>query len=656
MRAHMKYLSFLFVIAAAISSFCFGKDTPHNGYIYDSEYQGYQGNFTSTNPYQTPSTRFVPIDTTPQDIARKRINQQYDQLVHQQRFSYPMYSAREMSVMMCSGWSASDFAQAVQYAMYEAMRQGKSPDQVERNLLCRYELYRIPAFREYIKTVLGYRDHIKNLRNCLVAQKGKGYRILRALGLLDPTYVYQLDLAEERYAEILKEEKVEQRAAQQQQEADLQRQQELLRSQQEATRITFDQQYEACRQLPEKWAHIQDVYQEYGLSDNGRYERRKQALDSMTKGGCVYETKSYIVSPAAAQFIRDMGTDVTEYHTCYGNQLQQVIHQECIDGIDQLALLSATSVVHPYKESMILCFDAAREYNQVGAVDKATAVTDFCGSLLDYGKAILEGAIEGAIGAIQDLLEHPGQALLCAVAGEYVLAYQLSKILYNVADIGITYALDVERGKKQWDEYIAPVSQLIDAISNKELSLRNGLKGATQFAMQWKAQGKLLKGMNKFFKTAKIRVLEFAKNNPVAVPEQYMTTPEGILLKASYNGASDNKKLTSGGSSNVKEKLEWTSHRFKHVPPKNLSWKEVIKATKNSDALYKPGINIKELELYAWEHGTPTTRGKNWKVFKAAEVIGANEGKETVFMRIECSVNTVHGHPILEAEYWEYLK
>jgi len=532
----MKYLSLLFAIAAATNLALFSdNDNSHTSYIYDSQYHGYQDNFSSPNPYQPPSTYFVPIDT-PQDIARQRIHQQCEQLAHQQqRLSSPAYSAREMSAMICSGWSSSDFAQATHYATYEAMRQGKSPDTVERNLLNQYELYRIPAFREYIKTVPGYRDHIKNMSDRLVAQKPKRYKILRKLGLLDEQYVHELDFAEKLYAEILAEEKAEQRAAQQQQEAELYRQQEWLRCQQETTRVTFDQQRESLQTFSDEWTQIQDIYQDYGLCDNGRYERRKQALDSMTNGGCVYETKSYTASPAATQFIRDMGTDITEYQTCYGNQLQQVIHQECINGLDQLASLPETSVVYPYKESMALCFDAAREYNQAGSVDKATAIADFCASLLDYGKAIAEGAVSGVIGAVEDMLEHPGQALLCAVAGEYVLAYQLSKILYNVADIGVTYAFDRERGKEKWDEYLAPVTQLIDAIGNKELSLRDGLKGATQLAVQWKTQTKLLKGMNQFCKTAKARALEFAKNNPLAVPEQYMTTPEGILLQSTQN-------------------------------------------------------------------------------------------------------------------------
>lgn len=94
----------------------------------------------------------------------------------------------------------------------------------------------------------------------------------------------------------------------------------------------------------------------------------------------------------------------------------------------------------------------------------------------------------------------------------------------------------------------------------------------------------------------------------------------------------------------------------KHIPPKNKTWKDIIALTEHGDALYKPDINIKELELYAWGHGTPTTNGKNWKVFKSDKIIGANTGKETCYMRVECSANTIHGHPITETKYFELIK
>jgi len=68
-------------------------------------------------------------------------------------------------------------------------------------------------------------------------------------------------------------------------------------------------------------------------------------------------------------------------------------------------------------------------------------VTDFCYTLLDYGKAVAEGVIEGVVDTLKDFTEHPGQALLTVVSGELLLAYDVGKVLYNVADLGITSGL-----------------------------------------------------------------------------------------------------------------------------------------------------------------------------------------------------------------------
>ncbi|MBS1986507.1 EndoU domain-containing protein [Candidatus Dependentiae bacterium] len=494
------------------------------------------------NPYVEPRATLAVYEKRPQDKAKEQFRASCSALNRLQQLRSPSYPIQNINARLFASWNATDFAHAAESAKYEAIKHGNCRHHVEQQMLRRYDFYSVLAFREYIKTIAGYRSHIKKLHARLQAQKSRLHRVWRTFGFSDPNYIQQLDMAERLNAEILKEEAIEQAVAKQQQRLEaLEAQQRILqaqyeiRNQQESVRKAFESQRKELNRLPDEWSCLQDMYQEHDLCDGGRYEQRRQALYDVIHDACNYETKSYPVSSAASELIGNTGNDAEPYRTCYGNQLQQVIHQECIDGMERLVSLPETSVVYPYKESIAQCFDAAREYNQAGSVDKATAVADFCWTLLDYGKAIAQGAIDGFVGGVCDMLEHPVETVLCAVACKYVLAYQASKILYNVADIGITYAFDADRGKQQWDEYVAPVTQLIDAISNKELSLRDGLQGVTQFAVQWKTQAKLLGGLNKFCKTAKAKALQFAKNNPLALPEQYMTTPEGILLQSTNN-------------------------------------------------------------------------------------------------------------------------
>ena len=210
--------------------------------------------------------------------------------------------------------------------------------------------------------------------------------------------------------------------------------------------------------------------------------------------------------------------------------MQQVIHRECIDIVSQAAQLSVHSPLYDYKNSLVNFTDSARSYNQEGLSGKAMQINDFCYALLDYGSAIVEGIACGVIGAAKDMINHPVQTALCVVAGEYVLAYQLLKVTTNLASIGISYAFDKEAGAQQWHEYIEPITNVISAITNKELTLRDGIKGAVALGTGMYAQGKMLKGLNSFYNTTKTKALEFVKNNPLATPAEYMTTPDGSIV------------------------------------------------------------------------------------------------------------------------------
>ena len=104
------------------------------------------------------------------------------------------------------------------------------------------------------------------------------------------------------------------------------------------------------------------------------------------------------------------------------------------------------------------------------------------------------------------------------------------------------------------------------------------------------------------------------------------------------------------------ENINWSPHGYKHVPPKNKSWNDIIKSTKSGPAKYKPGENIEQLERSVWETGQSVTNGKTWKVKDLGREIEASEGKSNQWMRVEMSANTIHGHPISKAEFMRLIK
>lgn len=101
---------------------------------------------------------------------------------------------------------------------------------------------------------------------------------------------------------------------------------------------------------------------------------------------------------------------------------------------------------------------------------------------------------------------------------------------------------------------------------------------------------------------------------------------------------------------------EWSSYNNKHKASSNVSWKDTVNSTKSGPAKYKPDVNIKDIEIKVWNEGTQVTNGKTWKVMKFNENIGACSGKETPYVRVEMSGNTIHGHPITPAEYFKLIK
>jgi hypothetical protein len=98
------------------------------------------------------------------------------------------------------------------------------------------------------------------------------------------------------------------------------------------------------------------------------------------------------------------------------------------------------------------------------------------------------------------------------------------------------------------------------------------------------------------------------------------------------------------------------NHGNKHVSPK-APWPAVVKSTANGGAArYLPGTDIEALERYVFANGQSVNNGKPWKIMDLGRTVGANDGKETRYMRVELSARTIHGHPISEESFKKFTK
>jgi hypothetical protein len=262
---------------------------------------------------------------------------------------------------------------------------------------------------------------------------------------------------------------------------------------------------------------------------------------------CLQKTnKSYNLNSNIQQLLSRSGHDINAFARCYGNQLQQAIHEESLDILNHVDNLPASSILYDHQEALIDLTVSIVEYNHADMADKAMCVADLCWTLLDYGQAIAEGVTLGLYSAAHDILTNPIEATASIVAGKQVLAFQLCKVLYNVADIGVTAITNFDEAQEKWNKYAEPLNNIIDAINKKEITVRDAIKGVTAFVVGYKAQGKLLGGLGKLCNTIKHKSINFVKNNSLLNPQEYLTTPEGLLFKA----ASKSNKIKLSGKTN----------------------------------------------------------------------------------------------------------
>ena len=272
-----------------------------------------------------------------------------------------------------------------------------------------------------------------------------------------------------------------------------------------------------------------DYYYEV-LNHNDRCIKREYAFEEIATSDAKYTKQSYTISQDV-RTVLETSCSPGKYTTCYGNQLQQVIHQDCIDLLQDTAAMPLHSPFREHTSALVDLVDAAREYNQAGECTNAIEINDLCCVMVSYGQAIAQGAVQGLAGVVEYSIEHPIETVAMVVAPEAALMYQLGKVVHDVAKIGIAYVHDRQAGKEQLTDYIAPLTDLINACNNNQLTGPEIAQGAVQFAVGWKAHNKLLGGLGTLYGGVRNKAGGFLKQNRTTTLQEYVQTTEGQLLR-----------------------------------------------------------------------------------------------------------------------------
>ena len=478
----------------------------------------------------------------------------------------------------------------------------------ESEILNQRCLYMLDEFIKYAQTYSGYEDTIRSL-----------YAELKNLSLVQKICY----MATGRYCR-----KLQKRIGKLYKSLDAIKKEPLIKGYYNAPDIIEKAFHSTISERFAEYETLESIYKSHtpnlAKAINARSVIYKNSLDGSS---CLQKTnKSYNFNSNIKQLLSLSGHDINTFIRCYGNQLQQLIHQESLDILNQVDNLSPSSILYDHQEALIDLTASMVDYNHAGLTDKAMSVGDLCWTLLDYGQAIAEGAALGIYSAAHDILTNPIEATVSIVAGKQVLAFQLCKVLYNVAEIGVTAIHDSKRAQEEWNKYTEPLNHIIDAINKKEITVRDAIKGGTAFVVGYKAQGKLLGGLGKLCNTIKHKSINFVKNKSLLHPQEYLTTPEGLLFKATGQSGRLEQSIVPSLKKSVEKKVAKhksikrlikqeglpTRGKLRYVPPKKLHSFDRLPHEK------LPGRKIGFIDRFGniWVQGESRTKGQahEWDV------------------------------------------
>jgi hypothetical protein len=344
-------------------------------------------------------------------------------------------------------------------------------------------------------------------------------------------------------------------AVQQQEQTMLNR---LLIKQRGVIQGKLHEQRPSLKGFKDDCSHMHDMYM--ALKNNEqcqRINRRMKAIECFERGGqLTYERKTYAM-PSCVQSAayrvkrtnlypnrRQVGCLFEElvvmedhnavptdlfFTTCYGSQLQQALHQECLSLLGACDTFNNTNSLDMFKEGCTDLVRAAMGYNHQGDFIHSARIADFCWAMVDYStivgnvalqtsKAVLKGIVAGSCAALVTVALGAAFGELCVVATVCCLTWTAGSVMYDL------YA-DPEGTLTSWEK------------TCRELTPYDVIEEATAFGVSMLAPNLFSRGISKLGNSLKRGAKNFLKKNPTANLVDYMATPEGVVLKGALGKA-----------------------------------------------------------------------------------------------------------------------
>lgn len=175
-----------------------------------------------------------------------------------------------------------------------------------------------------------------------------------------------------------------------------------------------------------------------------RYESRKTAYEQSKEAPFVFTQQQYQLSNDADELLRLNQIDKELFLAGVYNPLQHQIHVELIDIVEQtVELINHPAFLKEYTPSTDYIVNmSARgvQFNKIGDVIASTRIADYCWSLIDCGKAVLDGVVDAAIDVADYAINHKTEMFFFGLFPVVMGKYYTAKFALNVGVVVLDYA------------------------------------------------------------------------------------------------------------------------------------------------------------------------------------------------------------------------
>lgn len=267
-----------------------------------------------------------------------------------------------------------------------------------------------------------------------------------------------------------------------------------------------------------------------------RYTKRYKALKILENNQQTWRIEKYSLSIEATRLINQQQKSIDQFTSCYGTEIQQVLHKEFITITENISRQILSQPLPQQNAFLLNIFDFAEAglySNHAGHIGCALDWAEIAWNCLDYLNAVVEGAIEGIIKTGTDLKEsitHPLETAHSICDSLATTAALLAKMCMAQSRLHLTWAINPLAFPNQAAEEFEPLVRLAAVIAEKvtEMPPRKLVKETTAVITNAFLLQVGLGALNKFFTFATKNIPKYVQT----VTQRLETVPQLAALEA----------------------------------------------------------------------------------------------------------------------------